>query len=100
MYYVNNHSINPNDYNIPVSAPLAKEADALFRDMGVDMSEAVNSFLRQTILRHGFPFSVEDPTLFTKAEMMEKHRRGIADIEAGRGVRVTMEQLEAMARDV
>ena len=100
MYYTNDYSMNPNDYSIQVSSPLAKEADALFHEMGVDMSEAVNSFLRQTILRHGFPFTVEDPTLFTKGEMMEKLRRSDADIEAGRVVHMSMEQLEAMARDV
>ena len=38
-----------------------------------------------------------DPTRFTEAELMAKHQRGIDAIEAGKGIRVTMEQLEAMA---
>ncbi len=42
----------------------------------------------------------DDPTRFTEAELMEKHQRGIEAIEAGHGIHVTMEQLEAMARDV
>ena len=41
-----------------------------------------------------------DPARFTEAELMAKHQRGIEAIEAGRGVHVTMEQLEAMANDV
>ena len=46
------------------------------------------------------PDSVQtDPAQFTEAELMAKHQRGIEAIEAGRGIRVTMEQLEAMADD-
>ena len=39
-----------------------------------------------------------DPTRFTEAELMAKHQRGIEAIEAGDGIRVTMEQLEAIAK--
>ena len=38
-----------------------------------------------------------DLTRFTEAELMAKHQRGIQAIEAGHGIRVTVEQLEAMA---
>ena len=39
----------------------------------------------------------DDPTRLTEAELLAKHQRGIEAIEAGKGIRVTMEQLEAMA---
>ena len=38
-----------------------KEANALFSELGMDMSSAVNIFLRQCILRGGIPFPVELP---------------------------------------
>ena len=38
-----------------------------------------------------------DLTRFTEAELMAKHQRGIDAIEAGQGIRITMEQLETMA---
>lgn len=33
----------------------------LFNQLGIDMSSAVNMFLRQAIMRGGLPFSVELP---------------------------------------
>ena len=37
------------------------QAVKLFNALGMDMSEAVNIFLRQCILRGGLPFNVEMP---------------------------------------
>jgi DNA-damage-inducible protein J len=37
------------------------QAVELFKTLGMDMSEAVNIFLRQCILRGGLPFNVEVP---------------------------------------
>ena len=38
-----------------------KAANKLFSELGMDMSEAVNIFLRQCIMRGGLPFSVSVP---------------------------------------
>jgi DNA-damage-inducible protein J len=38
-----------------------EQANALFANLGLDMSSAVNMFLRQCILRGGLPFAVEMP---------------------------------------
>ena len=37
------------------------EANELFSELGIDMSSAVNIFLRQCILHGGLPFKVEVP---------------------------------------
>ena len=37
------------------------QASTLLADMGLDMSTAVNMFLRQVILQDGIPFKVEYP---------------------------------------
>ena len=46
---------------IRIDADIKKQASALFNDLGLDMSSAVNLFLYQCVLRRGLPFSVELP---------------------------------------
>lgn len=46
---------------IRIDKQIKDEATALFSSLGMDMSGAVNIFLRQCILRGGLPFSVELP---------------------------------------
>lgn len=46
---------------IRIDKDVKQQAVSLFNDLGMDMSSAVNIFLRQCILRGGLPFSVELP---------------------------------------
>ena len=46
---------------IRIDAQVKKEATILFQSLGLDMSSAVNLFLRQCILRRGIPFAIEVP---------------------------------------
>lgn len=46
---------------IRIEKTIKSEANLLFSKLGMDMSSAVNIFLRQCILRGGLPFSVEIP---------------------------------------
>ncbi|BBH26830.1 DNA-damage-inducible protein J [Intestinibaculum porci] len=46
---------------IRIDATIKKQANELFNELGLDMSGAVNIFLRQCILRGGLPFKVEIP---------------------------------------
>ena len=46
---------------IRIDATVKKQATELFGDLGLDMSSAVNIFLKQCILRGGLPFKVEVP---------------------------------------
>lgn len=46
---------------IRIDADVKKQANELFNDLGMDMSGAVNIFLRQCIMRGGLPFKVEIP---------------------------------------
>lgn len=46
---------------IRIDAEVKKQATALFGNLGLDMSSAVNLFLHQCVLRGGLPFSVEMP---------------------------------------
>ena len=44
--------------NIKVDAALKKEAQELFSALGMDMTTAVNIFLRQAVREQGIPFHV------------------------------------------
>lgn len=46
---------------IRIDSGVKKQANELFSELGLDMSSAVNIFLRQCILRGGLPFKVEVP---------------------------------------
>ena len=46
---------------IRIDAGTKREAMQLFSKLGLDLSGAVNLFLRQCIMRGGLPFSVEVP---------------------------------------
>ena len=46
---------------IRIDTNVKEQATVLFSELGMDMSGAVNIFLRQCILHGGLPFSVELP---------------------------------------
>ena len=46
---------------IRIDADIKIQATALFNELGLDMSSAVNLFLHQCVLRGGLPFNVEMP---------------------------------------
>lgn len=46
---------------VRIDADIKAQAAALFDDLGIDMSSAVNMFLHQCVLRGGLPFAVEVP---------------------------------------
>ncbi len=46
---------------IRIDADTKRLSTELFSNLGLDMSSAVNMFLRQCVLRNGIPFSVSMP---------------------------------------
>ncbi len=46
---------------IRIDADTKRLSTELFSNLGLDMSSAVNMFLRQCVLRNGLPFSVSMP---------------------------------------
>ncbi len=46
---------------IRIDRDIKEQAGALFSDLGLDMSGAVNLFLHQCVLRGGLPFPIEMP---------------------------------------
>lgn len=61
---------------IRIDADVKKQAMELFRDLGLDMSSAVNLFLHQCILHGGLPFRVEIPNYSRQTlEAMDEAKR-------------------------
>ena len=54
---------------IRIEENLKQQASELFNQLGLDMSSAINVFLRQAVLRGGLPFNVELPRY--KPEVIE-----------------------------
>lgn len=59
--------------NVRVDSALKQEAEALFNDLGLNMSSAINMFLRSAINHDGIPFDVKrsTPNAETRAALDE-----------------------------
>lgn len=61
--------------NVRVDEDVKKEASALFAELGLDMSTAINMFLYQAIAQDGLPFEVRRrPNAETLAALEELRR--------------------------
>lgn len=61
---------------VRIDETLKKQANELFSQLGLDMSGAMNIFLRQCVLRGGLPFNIELPQYKPEVvEAMEEARR-------------------------
>lgn len=59
--------------NITIDADVKAKAQELFADLGIDLSTAINIFLRQSIRENAIPFTIqrETPNADTLAAMQE-----------------------------
>ena len=86
--------------NIRIDDDLKASAESLFADLGLNISTAVNMFIKQAVRNRGIPFEVtakDDPFW---GEANQTHlKKVIAEHEAGKGKYIykTMAELEAMA---
>ncbi len=53
---------------IRIDKEVKQDATALFKSLGLDMSSAVNIFLRQCLIHGGLPFQVEVPKYNKKTQ--------------------------------
>lgn len=52
---------------IRMDSEIKQQAQSLFADLGLDMSTAINLFLRQALRCKGLPFSIQLTRKFNKA---------------------------------
>lgn len=66
--------------NVNVPLEVKEEATALFNNLGLNMSVAINMFLKRAIYERGIPFEVKEPrpsreflAALNELDYMEKH---------------------------
>ncbi len=52
---------NTANLNVRVDATLKQESDMLFKDLGLNMSTAINMFLTKCVKTASIPFKIEEP---------------------------------------
>ena len=83
---------------IRIDSNIKREATALFSNLGLDMSSAVNLFLYQCVLRGGLPFAVEVPQYSDKTLNAMAEARRISHDPDIKGYN-SMEELKAALDD-
>lgn len=75
-----NNTSNTTNLNVRVDSTLKKESDMLFKDLGLNMSTAINMFLTQCVKTSSIPFNISEPKpsrqlkrALKEAERIAKH---------------------------
>lgn len=75
-----NNTSNTTNLNVRVDSTLKKESDMLFKDLGLNMSTAINMFLTQCVKTSSIPFNISKPKpsrqlkrALKEAERIAKH---------------------------
>jgi DNA-damage-inducible protein J len=83
--------------NIRVDDNLKDQADKLFTALGMNFSVAVNVFLAHAVRQGGMPFELTTRTdPFYSESNMRALRQSIQEINEGKLIPKTMEELQAM----
>ena len=85
--------------NIRMDEDLKKQAEQLFADLGMNMTTAINVFVRQSISYGGIPFEIVRKDDFYGDYNMQTLKKSVQQLEQGKVVVKTIEELEAMAAD-
>ncbi|MDR1915379.1 MAG: type II toxin-antitoxin system RelB/DinJ family antitoxin [Synergistaceae bacterium] len=88
--------------NIKIDRDLKAEADKLFNDMGMNLTTAVNVFVRQAVLERAIPFKIYRSALNAGAAASVEQRRAamqeIRDLLADAGGDVDLDRMRAERR--
>ena len=73
--------------HVRIDEDIKKQAQQIFNEIGLDMSTAINIFIRQVIRSRGFPFLPATDPFYSESNMM--HLMSVkADADAGRNMAV------------
>ena len=75
-----------------VDENVKKEAETLFKKMGLNMSTAMNLFLKKCILEQGIPFELKVPNKET--------RKVLDEVEKGVGLSKTFDSIDELTEDL
>ena len=84
---------------IRIDEDIKREAEILFSRIGLNMSSAINAFLRQAIREQSIPFELKPYDDYYAGERLERIKHSVAQAERGETVTKTLAELEAMEDD-
>ena len=64
------------NFSVRMDSDIKKQCEAIYGELGINLTTAINVFLRQSLRVGGFPFDVriEQPNKETMAAMLEAER--------------------------
>ena len=64
------------NFTVRMDSDIKKQCEAIYGELGINLTTAINVFLRQSLRAGGFPFDVrlDQPNKETMAAMMEAER--------------------------
>ena len=67
---------NTVNFSVRMDSDIKKQCETLFNELGMNLTTAINVFLRQSLRAGGFPFTIrmERPNKETIAAMLEAER--------------------------
>lgn len=77
---------------IRVDEKVKKEAEELFKEMGLNMSTAMNMFLKRCIFEEGIPFELKVPN--------KKTLKALDDVNKGKGLSKEFDSIEELMEDL
>ena len=80
--------------SIKIDARTKKEAQELFKDMGMSLTTAINIFLKQAIRERGLPFYVG------QAKYKDEVYQAMKDAEQGKNLSKGYNDVEEMFEDI
>jgi DNA-damage-inducible protein J len=86
--------MSTSNINIRVDSKVKEEAEVLFNKIGMNMSTAMNIFLRQSIRYGGIPFEIR------LNEVNEVTRSVIEDVENNRKLSRSFDNLKELMEDL
>ena len=85
--------------NIRIDSDTKERAEALFVSLGITLSDAINMFLRQSLMAGGIPFDVKIPRYNAETEAAIQETalisRGQLSAKSYRSAKVLFEDLDA-----
>jgi DNA-damage-inducible protein J len=80
--------------NVRVDKEIKRKAEAIFSELGLNMSTAMNMFLRYSVRYGGIPFDLRLDT------PNEETRAAIDDVNNNRNMSKTFDSVEALMEDL
>jgi DNA-damage-inducible protein J len=83
--------------NIRIDKDLKEQAEVFFAELGLNMTTAINVFVRQSLRQRKIPFEISiEPDPFYGAANMEVLRRSINEANEGKFITKSLGELKAM----